>query len=174
MTEKPTRRRRRTLLVPLLGIGVAAWAVRSRLAERGTLHDGWQPLPPRRVTPDRTAVAAAEPEPAAEMEPVAEPAPVPEYEPAPRLKLAGPAATAVASVTAPALSDAPFGPGSAPALDDGASPDPDYVVKGKTATRVFYAPGSAYYARTRADVWFRTPDDASAAGFTPRAPRRSN
>ena len=85
-----------------------------------------------------------------------------------------PAATAVASVTAPALPDAPFGPGSAPALDDGASPDPEYVVKGKTATRVFYAPGSAYYARTRADVWFRTADDASAAGFTPRAPRRSN
>ncbi len=194
MTEKPTRRRRRTLLVPLLGIGVAAWAVRSRLAERGTLHDGWQPLPPRRVTPDRTAAETPEP--------AAEPAPVPGYEPAPRLTLAVPgsvaeaapepepvatpepepvlararavpAATAVASVTAPALPDAPFGPGSAPALDDGASPDPDYVVKGKTATRVFYAPGSAYYARTRADVWFRTADDASAAGFTPRAPRRS-
>jgi len=202
MTEKPTRRRRRTLLVPLLGIGVAAWAVRSRLAERGTLHDGWQPLPPRRVTPDRTAAAAAEPEPAAELEPAAEPAPVAEYEPAPRLKLAVPgsvaeatpepepvaapepepvlarartvpATTAVASVTAPALPDAPFGPGSAPALDDGASPDPDYVVKGKTATRMFYAPGSAYYARTRADVWFRTADDASAAGFTPRSSRRS-
>jgi len=192
MTEKPTRRRRRTLLVPLLGIGVAAWAIRSRLAERGTLHDGWQPLPPRRATPDRTAADAPEPEPALE------PAAVPEYEPAPRLTLAVPgsiaaaapepepapepvpararavsAATAVASVTAPALPDAPFGPGSAPALDDGASPGPDYVVKGKTATRVFYAPGSAYYARTRADVWFRTADDASAAGFTPRAPRRS-
>ncbi len=59
------------------------------------------------------------------------------------------------------------------ARDDGASPDPDYVVKGKSATRVFYAPGSPYYARTRADVWFRTADDASAAGFTARAPRRS-
>jgi hypothetical protein len=47
------------------------------------------------------------------------------------------------------------------------------VVKGKTATRVFYAPGSAYYARTRADVWFRTAGDAAAAGFTARAPRRS-
>ncbi len=152
MTEKPTRRRRRTLLVPLLGIGVAAWAVRSRLAERGTLHDGWQPLPPR---------AAAEPDPAVEPEPVH------------TRTRAVPAATAVASVTAPALPDAPFGPGSAPALDDGASPDADYVVKGKTATRVFYAPGSAYYARTRADVWFRTADDASAAGFTARAPRRS-
>ena len=96
-----------------------------------------------------------------------------EPEPVPARARAVPAATAVASVTAPALPDAPFGPGSAPALDDGASPDADYVVKGKTATRVFYAPGSAYYARTRADVWFRTADDASAAGFTPRPSRRS-
>jgi hypothetical protein len=183
MTEKPTRRRRRTLLVPLLGIGVAAWAVRSRLAERGTLHDGWQPLPPLRVTPDRTAAVAlappiepvAEPEPAAQLEfAEAEPEPVAEATPAPEPVLArartAPAATAVASVTAPALPDAP---GSVRARDDGASPDPDYVVKGKSATRVFYAPGSPYYARTRADVWFRTADDASAAGFTARAPRRS-
>ncbi|MBL8924662.1 MAG: hypothetical protein JNM77_00280 [Pseudonocardia sp.] len=165
MTEKPTRRRRRTLLVPLLGIGVAAWAVRSALAERGTLQDGWQPLPPRRVTPDRTAAEAPEPEPVA--------APEPEPEPARARARAVPAATAVASVTAPALPDPPFGPGSAPPLDGGASPAPEYVVKGKIATRVFYAPGSAYYTRTRADVWFRTADDASAAGFTARAPRRS-
>ena len=46
-------------------------------------------------------------------------------------------------------------------------------MKGKTATRVFYAPGSPYYSRTRADVWFRTDDDARAAGFTARAPRGS-
>lgn len=183
MTEKPTRRRRRTLLVPLLGIGVAAWAVRSRLAERGTLHDGWQPLPPRRVTPGPPAAVAlappiepvAEPEPAAQLEfAEAEPEPVAEATPAPEPVLArartAPAATAVASVAAPALPDAP---GSVRARDDGASPDPDYVVKGKSATRVFYAPGSPYYARTRADVWFRTADDASAAGFTARAPRRS-
>ena len=76
-------------------------------------------------------------------------------------------------VTAPAPSVAPFGPGSARAGDDGSSPDAGYAVKGKTATRVFYAPGSPYYARTRADVWFRTDDDARAAGFTARAPRGS-
>jgi hypothetical protein len=45
-------------------------------------------------------------------------------------------------------------------------------VKGKTATKAFYTPASAYYTRTRADVWFRTVDDARAAGFTERAPRR--
>ena len=147
------------------------------------------PVPARRTTdaarrvaaaaappgpPDRTAVAAAEPEPAAELEPVAEPAPVPRPSPCRGSSSPSPAATAVARSPRPRCRTAPFGPGSAPALDDGSSPDPDYVVKGKTATRVFYAPGSPYYSRTRADVWFRTADDASAAGFTARAPRRSN
>ena len=85
-------------------------------------------------------------------------------------------AAAVASVAAPVTAPtpavrAPFGPGSARAGDDGSSPDAGYAVKGKTATRVFYAPGSPYYSRTRADVWFRTDDDARAAGFTARAPR---
>jgi len=168
MTEKPTRRRRRILLVLLVCLGVAAWV--SRLVERRTLQDGWQPLPPRPVHP-------APVESAASAEPAAEPVPI-------RAR-AVPVAAAVASVTAPvsapvpapvsapALQDAPFGPGSARAGDDGASPEAGYVVKGKTATRVFYAPGSPYYSRTRADVWFRTDDDARAAGFTARAPRGS-
>ena len=69
-------------------------------------------------------------------------------------------------------SDAPFGPGSVRARSDGSSPEPAYVVKGKIATKVFYTPGGAYYTRTCADVWFRTADDARAAGFTERAPRR--
>ena len=83
-----------------------------------------------------------------------------------------PAASAQASVTPPARADAPFGPGSVRARSDGSSPDPAYVVKAKTATKAFYTPAAAYYTRTRADVWFRTADDARAAGFTERAPRR--
>jgi hypothetical protein len=155
MTEKPTGRRWRILLVPLVGLGVAAWAVRSRLVERRTLQEGWQPLPPRPVGPIPAEAA----------------------EPVVARTRAMPAAAAVASVatpvTAPAPAAAPFGPGSARAGDDGSSPDAGYAVKGKTATRVFYAPGSPYYSRTRADVWFRTDDDARAAGFTARAPRGS-
>jgi hypothetical protein len=192
MTDKPTRRRRR-LLVPLLGLGVAAWVVRSRLAERRTLQEGWQPLPPRPVHhPAPVSEPADEPAPSAQLEP-AEPEPelVPAAaqpvttKPAAGKPAAGkpaaagsatrartvPAAAAVASVAAPALPDAPFGSGSVRANADGSSPDAEHVVKGKTATRVFYAPGSPYYTRTRADVWFRTADDAQAAGFTPRAPR---
>ena len=84
-----------------------------------------------------------------------------------------PAASARTSVASAGLpSDAPFGPGSVRARSDGSSPEPAYVVKGKIATKVFYTPAAAYYTRTRADVWFRTADDARAAGFTERAPRR--
>ena len=84
-----------------------------------------------------------------------------------------PAASARTPVASAGLrSDAPFGPGSVRARSDGSSPEPAYVVKGKIATKVFYTPAAAYYTRTRADVWFRTPDDARAAGFTERAPRR--
>ena len=177
MTEKQTRRRR-AVLVPLLAVGVAAWAVRSRLTERRTLTESWQALPPRPVPAAEPVLAAApvavdEPaEPDAQLELMVS-EPVVEPEPVLARARAVPAATAVASVTAPALPDTPFGPGSVRASADGSSPDADHVVKGKSATRVFYAPGSPYYARTRADVWFRTADDARAAGFTPRAPRRS-
>jgi hypothetical protein len=83
-----------------------------------------------------------------------------------------PAAGARASEFTGVRADAPFGPGSMRARSDGSSPDPAYVVKGKTATKAFYTPAAAYYTRTRADVWFRTTDDARAAGFTERAPRR--
>jgi hypothetical protein len=180
MTEKQTRRRTRRLLVPLLGVGVAAWVVRSRLVERRTLQDGWQPLPPRQArstpaepTPPAPPSAKTDDPAPAQLEPT-------EHEPTPEPALPGPvaravpAATSVASVTAPALPESPFGPGSVRAGTDGSSPDAEFVVKGKRATRVFYAPGSPYYARTRADVWFRTADDARAAGSTPRAPRRSS
>jgi hypothetical protein len=84
-----------------------------------------------------------------------------------------PAASARTSVVSTGLpSDAPSGPGSVRARSDGSSPEPAYVVKGKIATKVFYTPGGAYYTRTRADIWFRTVDDARAAGFTERGPRR--
>jgi hypothetical protein len=173
VSEKVTRRRRRRLLVPLLGLGVGAYLVRRRLDEGQRLDEGWHELPPASwpvsaepVRPAPAAHAAPEPVPAVPAAPVA--APELPFEPATRTVAA---ATAVTSVVAPALPDAPF-PGSVRALSDGTSPDPDFTVKGKTATKVFHAPGGAYYTRTRADVWFRTPADARAAGFTERGPRR--
>jgi hypothetical protein len=174
MADGP-RRRRRALVVPLLGLGVAAWAISRRLGERHGLDDGWQPLPPAPVTttaPDAEASPADAPAaPASESPETTASAGTPEPAAAPAR--AAPAATAVTSVTTPALPDAPFGPGSVRALADGSSPDPDYVVKGKIATKVFHAPGGAYYTRTRADVWFRSARDARAAGFTERTRRQS-
>jgi hypothetical protein len=186
MADGP-RRRRRALVLPLLGLGVAAWVVRRKLGERHGIDGGWQPLPPAPVAAtapvgetsptDAQAASVAATAPVAETSPAKPATESPEAtasaDTAEARARAVPAATAVASVTAPALPDAPFGPGSLSALADGSSPDPDYVVKGKTATKVFHAPGGAYYTRTRADVWFRSARDARAAGFTERTRRQS-
>ena len=186
------RRRRRTVLVPLLAVGVATWAARRLLSERQGLDDGWQPLPPRPV-PAAPAPPAAPPAPvapvAAPVAPAAPPvtsaappvamppaAPEPVEVPAAPRARAVPTATAVASVAASARPAASAGsdvPGALPALADGSSPDPAYTVKGKVATKVFHAPGGAYYSRTRADVWFADADAARAAGFTERVRRHA-
>jgi large subunit ribosomal protein L17 len=75
----------------------------------------------------------------------------------------------VATVAAPARTVVP---GAVASLADGSAPDPAYAVKGKVATKTFHTPGSTYYTRTRADVWFRTARDARAAGFTERVRRQ--
>lgn len=56
-------------------------------------------------------------------------------------------------------------PGSAEPLTDGATPSPEYTVKGKEASKLCHGPSSPYYQRTKADVWFRNEQDAVAAGF---------
>src|SRR4051812_32900086 len=130
MTEKTpsvTRRRRRAVIVPLLAVGMAAWAVRRHLAERHGLDEGWQPLPPAprpvpvRAAPDRPAPAAPSP-PDAPAPPPPAPAAAPRWamppvsgEPVgapaavPRAR-AVPPATAVAFVAADARPDVPAGP----------------------------------------------------------------
>ena len=152
------RRRRRAVLVPLATVGVAVWAVRRRLTEANGPADGWHTLPPApRPAPPPPAV----PE-------VAEP-PVPRAARGASPSLADRAAAAAAAVEMPAR---PEPDGALPALADGSSPDADYTIKGKAATKAFHLPGGAYYTRTRADVWFRTADDARAAGFTERVRRQ--
>ncbi|HXV93414.1 MAG TPA: hypothetical protein VD813_08965 [Pseudonocardia sp.] len=59
----------------------------------------------------------------------------------------------------------PYGPGSADPLPDGSAPGPEYTIKGNRSSKVFHPPSSPYYGRTKAQVWFRTPEDARAAGF---------
>jgi methylphosphotriester-DNA--protein-cysteine methyltransferase len=46
------------------------------------------------------------------------------------------------------------------------------VIKGNAQSRLFHTPSSPYYGRTRAEAWFRTAEDAEAAGFRPYRPRR--
>lgn len=53
---------------------------------------------------------------------------------------------------------------SAAPLEDGSAPE-GFEVKGKDATKKFYAPGDAGYANVKADIYFRTVEAAEAAGF---------
>ena len=135
MTEKPTRRRRRILLVPLLGLGVAAWVVRSRLGERRRLQEGWQPLPPRPVPARSPAAAAPRSGRARRARGRARRA---RAVPAAADRRARPAAAPCAGAVpaAAALRRSAPASGALRALTDGSSPDAEYTVKGKTATRV--------------------------------------
>ena len=65
---------------------------------------------------------------------------------------------------ADAADDAPYGPDSHAALDDGAEPE-GFPIKGNASSKLYHVPGSAFYDRTVAEVWFRDADAAEAAGF---------
>lgn len=60
----------------------------------------------------------------------------------------------------------PYGPGSANPLPDGSAPSEEFTVKGNTSSKLFHTNESPYYGRTKAKVWFKTPEDAKRAGFT--------
>jgi large subunit ribosomal protein L4 len=45
-------------------------------------------------------------------------------------------------------------------------------VKGNSGSKRYHAPDSPYYSRTRAEVWFTSPDVAEAAGFSRGGRRR--
>jgi small subunit ribosomal protein S2 len=70
--------------------------------------------------------------------------------------------------TVPAAKDAPaegeFGADSAAPLEDGTAPE-GFEIKGNKNSMKFHAPSSPWYARTNAEVWFRTAEAAEAAGF---------
>jgi hypothetical protein len=52
----------------------------------------------------------------------------------------------------------------APPNDDGSAPE-GYTVKAKTASGIYHTETSPSFKRTRADIWFRTAEDAERAGF---------
>jgi len=57
-------------------------------------------------------------------------------------------------------------PSSARPRQDGSSPADEFTVKGNADSMLFHTTTSPYYTRTKAEVWFRTPEDAEQAGFT--------
>ena len=61
--------------------------------------------------------------------------------------------------------DAPYGEGSAAALDGGEGPG-GYPIKGNAASMKYHGPDSQWYDQTVAEVWFSTEEAAEAAGFS--------
>jgi large subunit ribosomal protein L17 len=59
----------------------------------------------------------------------------------------------------------PYGAGSHAAPEDGSQPE-GFPIKGNADSMLYHVPGSAYYDRTVAEVWFATEEDAEQAGFT--------
>jgi large subunit ribosomal protein L4 len=72
-----------------------------------------------------------------------------------------PASAAKADDTA---DDAPYGKGSHAALADGSQPE-GFEIKGNADSMLYHVPGSVFYERTVAEVWFASVADAEKAGF---------
>jgi len=80
--------------------------------------------------------------------------------------LAGPGLSfAAAAAAAVSARPGPY-PGSLLPAADGTSPSPLHRIKANEGSRRYHTPDSPYYVRTRGDAWFRTEDEAGAAGFT--------
>ena len=57
--------------------------------------------------------------------------------------------------------------GAVAALEDGAAPSDEYTVKGNLDSNKYHVADSQWYDQTVAEVWFKTADEAKAAGFEP-------
>lgn len=62
------------------------------------------------------------------------------------------------------VGEGPYGPGSARAADDGSGPE-GWAIKGNADSMLYHTEDSPYFGRTKAEVWFRDEEAASAAGF---------
>jgi small subunit ribosomal protein S2 len=116
---------------------------------------------------DAAAEAATE-APAAEAATEAPAAEAATEAPAAEAATEAPAADAVTEAPAEAattdVAEGEFGAGSAAPLESGDAPA-GFEVKGNKTSKKFHAPSSPWYDRTNAEVWFRTAEDAEAAGF---------
>ena len=82
-------------------------------------------------------------------------------------KKAAPAKKAAAKADTPEIAssdDKPLPAGAHAATEDGEAPR-GYKIKGNADSGLYHVPGSAFYDRTVAELWFKTAEDAEAAGF---------
>jgi large subunit ribosomal protein L4 len=91
--------------------------------------------------------------------------------------LAGPSKGRTAKATARssevATGESPYGAGSHAALEDGSEPE-GFPVKGNESSKLYHLPGTSFYNRTEAEVWFAGAEDAEKAGFQlPPSQRKS-
>jgi hypothetical protein len=171
MAEQGRPRRRRRWIVPLVAVGAGVWFVRTR---RIPVQGTWvPPMPSSTPAPAGAPVprhAAATPEAATlDPEPTGE---APKH--AATNGSAPPAESAPAEPESnPLFTEASAEPaeGAAP-LSDGSAPGPEFVIKGNADSMLFHTESSPYYGRTKAEVWFRTEEEATAAGFTKWTRRR--
>jgi large subunit ribosomal protein L22 len=70
----------------------------------------------------------------------------------------------VGAVEVTEVPEAPYGEGSHAALDDDGQPE-GFPIKGNADSMLYHTPGSPFYGRTKAEVWFATAEAAEAAGF---------
>ena len=56
--------------------------------------------------------------------------------------------------------------GAVAANEDGSSPDAEYTVKGNGDSGKYHEPDGQWYDQTIAEFWFKSAEDAEAAGFT--------
>ncbi len=78
-----------------------------------------------------------------------------------------PAKKAAAKSETPEIASAdekPLPAGAHAATEDGEAPR-GYKIKGNADSGLYHVPGSAFYDRTVAEIWFKTAEDAEAAGF---------
>ena len=70
--------------------------------------------------------------------------------------------------------DAPYGEGSHAPLDDPEQAPEGFDIKGNADSMLYHVPGSAFYDRTVAEVWFASEEAAQAAGFELPASQRGD
>jgi len=62
--------------------------------------------------------------------------------------------------------EAPYGEGSHAPLDDPDEAPEGFEIKGNADSMLYHLPGTPFYNRTVAEVWFATAEAAEAAGFS--------